>query len=125
MTRGFTDGTLSCTSNNCQFDVTACTLCGNGTVEMPEEECDGNTVSCNAHLGGGWMGMVTCTGMCGWNTNACCRALGASCTGAQTCCGDDSTCGADDECCLQQDASCSSGDECCSGMCTGNPSTCN
>lgn len=47
LTRGFTGGTLSCTSGACAFDTTLCTsvTCGNSTIDSGEECDDGNTVA--------------------------------------------------------------------------------
>lgn len=67
------EGTLKC-SPLCIYDVSGCTICGDGKREGPEE-CDGAevpaTLTCQAVLGGTSAGPLTCAQDCRPDVSAC------------------------------------------------------
>ncbi len=73
-TRGYDGGTLDCYDpghpNECTFDTSSCTTCGNNNQEGAEV-CDGNSIACTSLGRDG--GTATCTSNClGWVTSSCC-----------------------------------------------------
>ncbi len=73
MTQGFDGGTLACHSpNNCTFDTSGCTDCGDGVVEG-NEACDGNNLNGQTCVSQGFAGGGTlgCTPSCTFNTAMC------------------------------------------------------
>ncbi|MCH9684980.1 MAG: hypothetical protein K0V04_26320 [Deltaproteobacteria bacterium] len=69
---GFTDGALAC-AGDCTFDVSACTTCGDRTVETGED-CDGVDLggqTCDS-IGMGFVdGTLACAGDCTFDVSAC------------------------------------------------------
>jgi len=79
-TFNFTNGTLACNSNTCQFNTSRCNnpppWCGDGKKNGVGESCDGTDLggkgcsnySAPPQFNGG---TLTCTGDCNWDTSAC------------------------------------------------------
>lgn len=81
---GYTNGTLTCGSD-CLFDVSACTVCGNGVAEGTDssslgyETCDGTDLRGNDCIAVGQaQGSLRCGSTCGWDVSGC-TGEGQSC----------------------------------------------
>jgi subtilisin-like proprotein convertase family protein len=68
----FTGGTLGCFSpNNCAYDTSQCTYCGNGNIDSGET-CDGNNLNGATCQSLGFSGgTLQCHAACGYNTSGC------------------------------------------------------
>ncbi len=72
---GFDSGTLAC-SSQCRFDTSGCIgvqpICGNGVVNPPFEQCDGNDLNGESCVGLGFGGgMLGCDVNCTFDTSNC------------------------------------------------------
>ncbi len=147
------NGELACDAA-CQFDNSACTFCGDGTIEG-DEDCEAGDLggatcsSINPDFDGG---DVTCNTNCTFNTIDCTQCGNNLIEGGEFCDGTNvsiNTCatvlGSDDyldeasilgceedcsahnidNCCLTLNADCTNNDECCTGHCdTGTSNEC-
>lgn len=80
---GFGGGMLSC-SEHCTFDLIACDRCGNGQLDAPNEQCDGNAGLMTCQELGYDEGTLSCTPDCKYDTTGCSSSECDCSTG--TCC---------------------------------------
>ena len=97
---GFTDGALQCFAvghaNECEFDTSKCTTCGDGTQEPPYEECDGSDIPASAqcedyddppwpHDYHGGNSLLACDANCDIDPSGCWYCGDGSINGWETC----------------------------------------
>ena len=77
VSRGYTKGVLNC-SEECKFDVSECSLCGDDLAEGAAtsspgyETCDGSDLRGQTCLSiGQAQGTLACSGTCGWDISGC------------------------------------------------------
>ncbi|MFV8750731.1 hypothetical protein ACNOYE_09285 [Nannocystaceae bacterium ST9] len=73
ISQGFDGGTLACNSpNNCMFDTSDCTECGDGTID-PGEQCDGANLGGQTCVSQGFVGggTLSCAANCDFDTGQC------------------------------------------------------
>ncbi len=82
---GFGPGTLVCTEF-CTLNDLGCNRCGNGTVDSPSEQCDGQAglVTCQ-ELGFEDGGLVSCQPDCIYNTSNCINGPPCECDSGPCC----------------------------------------
>ncbi|MBU1218850.1 DUF4215 domain-containing protein [Myxococcota bacterium] len=73
---GFDMGTLVC-SDDCSFDTSGCTTCGNGVLEAGEQ-CDLNEIDKNCMDLGFSGGSISCLGSCKYDVSGCTGGCGNS-----------------------------------------------
>ncbi len=78
---GFGGGSLSC-GNDCQFNTSSCTKCGNNKIDTDlKEKCDGNDLAANSCESLGFMcGQLKCASTCGGFDTSMCKTNKADCT---------------------------------------------
>jgi hypothetical protein len=68
------EGTLDCDNNNCVFDTSDCSKCGNGIIEG-DEDCENNNLNdedCDSATNGQDPdGFLFCNNNCTFNTDGC------------------------------------------------------